>query len=166
MKRKIIILLVGALFIATTVLPVVGSINEKTYPIKDTLLPPSAEWREFFGGNEFDHFHSVRQTSDGGYIACGLTEESNEYFVWLVKVDQDGNEEWSKINYDLNGTYLTNTDMWVSAHDVIETSDHGFLICGQSMVMGEYEGDTFWLPTGYFWKTDYNSYLSSCCSHI
>jgi hypothetical protein len=156
LNKKIIIIFVTTLLIATTVLPAVGKINEKMYPINDTLLPPSTAWRKTFGGNEFDHFHSVRQDkTDGGYFACGLTEESNEYYVWLLKVDSNGNEVWSKINYDLNGTYLTNTEMWISAFDVIETSDNGFLVSGVSMFGYEYEDGILWLPTGYFWKTDY-----------
>jgi hypothetical protein len=155
MKKKIIIVFVTMLLIATTVLPVVGKINEKMYPINDTLLPPSTEWRKFFGGNEFDHFHSVRQTDDGGFIACGLTEESNEYFAWILKGDSNGDEEWRNINYDLNGTHLTNQEMGIAAFDVIETSDNGFLISGVSVISVEYEGDIYWGPTGYFWKTDY-----------
>ena len=154
MRKGIIGIFVAALLIATAVLPALGTINEKICPINDTLLPPSAAWRKTFGGDEFDHFHSARQTSDGGYIACGLTEESDEYFAWLIKVNSDGDEEWSKINYDINGTYLTSYEMWISAFDVIETSDNGFLVSGVSMILYEYEGDTVWAPAGYYWKTD------------
>ena len=156
MKKGIIGIFVAALLIATAVLPVVGTINEKIGPINDTLLPPSAAWRKFFGGNEFDHFHSVRQTSDGGYIASGLTEESDEYFVWILKLDSNGDEEWHVINYDLNGTYLTNTEMWVGGFDVIETSDNGFLVTGIAAHYWENEGETYFAPTGYLWKTDHN----------
>ena len=154
MRKGIIGIFVATLLIATAVLPAVGIINEKICPINDTLLPPSAAWRKTFGGNEFDHFHSARQTSDGGYIACGITEESNEYYAWIVKVNPDGDEEWSKVNYDINGTHVENTEMWISAFDVTETSDNGFLVCGVSMYPEEYEGVTYWLPTGYLWKTD------------
>ncbi|PNX51128.1 MAG: hypothetical protein BV456_04325 [Thermoplasmata archaeon M8B2D] len=156
MRKGIIGIFVATLLIATAVLPVVGTINEKICPINDALLPPSAAWRKTFGGNEFDHFHSARQTSDGGYIACGLTEESDEYYAWLIKVDPNGNEEWRKVNYDLNGTELENLGMWVSACDVIEVSDGGFLVTGWSNFPYEYGGDTYWLPAGYFWKTDAN----------
>jgi len=154
MKKGITGIFVATLLIATAVLPAVGTINEKICPINDTLLPPSSAWRETFGGNEFDHFHSARQTIDGGYIACGITEESDEYYAWLIKVDSDGDEEWSKINHDINGTYITNEEMWIAAFDVIETSDNGFLVCGISMYLWEYEGDKYWVPTGYLWKTD------------
>ncbi|PNX48506.1 MAG: hypothetical protein BV457_03570 [Thermoplasmata archaeon M9B1D] len=156
MRKGIIGIFVATLLIATAVLPAVGTINEKICPINDALLPPSAAWRKTFGGNEFDHFHSARQTSDGGYIACGLTEESDEYYAWLIKVDPNGNEEWRKVNYDLNGTELENLGMWVSACDVIEVSDGGFLVTGWSNFPYEYGGDTYWLPAGYFWKTDAN----------
>jgi hypothetical protein len=41
--------------------------------------------------------HSVRETMDGGYIAIGETTEGNSpYYIWLLKVNKDGDTEWSK----------------------------------------------------------------------
>lgn len=154
MKRKIVGIFVMMLLIAATVIPVVGTMNEIKDIEMSSIDGPTVEWSKTFGGEEFDNFNTVRPTDDGGYIACGLTEESDEYFVWLVKVDSDGNEEWSKINYDLNGTYLTGPAVWIFAFDVIQTSDGGYLTCGVSMAEDEFQGETIWGPTGFFWKTD------------
>ena len=130
MKKEIIGLLVGTLLIATAVLPVVGTMNENMDITTSNIQQPTVEWKKTYGGDEFDHFHTVRQTDDGGYIACGNTEENDMYYVWLVKVDSAGNEEWSVVNYDLNGSYLTNTEFWIMGFDVSQTSDGGYIITG------------------------------------
>ena len=152
--KKILGIFVMTLLTATAVLPALANMNE----IKDIetsgILSPTVEWKKTYGGEEFDHFHTARQTDDGGYIACGLTEESDMYYAWLLKVDSGGNEEWSKTNYDLNGSYLTNTDFWIMAFDVIQTSDGGYLISGVSMIEDEYQGEDLWGTTAYLWKTD------------
>ena len=156
MKRKIVGMLVTALLIATAVLPAVGTMNENMDITTSNIQQPTVEWKKTYGGDEFDHFHTVRQTDDGGYIACGNTEENDMFYVWLVKVDSAGNEEWSVVNYDLNGSYLTNTEFWIMGFDVSQTSDGGYIVCGVSMQHDEYQGEEGWLPTGFFWKTDDN----------
>ncbi|MFE3845304.1 PKD domain-containing protein [Thermoplasmatota archaeon] len=154
MRKKIVGIFVMTLFIASAVLPALGTMNE----IKDSgissLDGPTVEWLKTYGGEEFDHFHTVRQTDDGGYIACGVTEESDMFYVWLLKVDSYGNEEWSKINYNLNGTYISNTEMWVVGLDVIQTSDGGYITSGVSMIEIEFHGEASWGTTGFLWKSD------------
>jgi hypothetical protein len=156
MKEKIVGILVATLLIATAVLPVVGTMNENMGIATLNIQQPTVEWKKTYGGDEFDHFHTVRQTDDGGYIACGNTEENDMYYVWLVKVDSAGNEEWSVVNHDLNGSFLTDTEFWIMGFDVSQTSDGGYIVCGVSMQHDEYQGEEGWLPTGFFWKTDDN----------
>lgn len=81
-------------------------------------------WSKYFGGEEYDSFNAVRQTSDDGYIIVG---ESNSYSdniqdIWLVKIDKDGNEMWNK-------TLSSNYD---SSSDIKITSDGGYVITGSS----------------------------------
>lgn len=154
MKRKIVGILAITLLIATAVLPVVGTMNEADEYCTTHINQPTVEWMKTFDRGEFDHFHTVRQTDDGGYIACGDTEEDNMFYVWIVKVDSLGDEEWKVVNHDLNGSYLSNSEMYVAAFDIQQTVDGGFIISGISMIEVEIEGNYVWVPTGFLWKTD------------
>ncbi len=72
--------------------------------------------------------YSVAQTTDGGYIIAGLTglEKYEEEFldsnIYLLKIDSNGNEKWSKV---LEGGSI-------SAKSVYATNDNGFVIAGGS----------------------------------
>lgn len=96
-------------------------------------IPPGEEWNKTFGGIDYDVAHSVRQTSDGGYIVAGLTRSSDagESDFWLVKTDSKGNEQWNK---RLGGHDKE------AAWSIRQTSDGGYIIAGffQSRVDFDY----------------------------
>jgi hypothetical protein len=56
-----------------------------------------------FGGEKGD-FSPTRgccQTTDGGYIMCGVTQSYSAYYgdlwdIWLIKTDSNGDEEWNR----------------------------------------------------------------------
>ena len=154
MNGKIVGTFVMTLLIATAVLPVVGTMNE----VKDICnesncsMQPTVEWEKTFGGDEFDWIYSVEQTNDGGYIACGVTEESGMGYVWLLKLDSGGNEEWSVVNHDLNASKMTSTDMQVTATYVIQTADGGYIVAGEGVTDVVVQGQTIWVQVGYLWK--------------
>lgn len=56
------------------------------------------QWSRSFDGAEI---RSVQQTSDGGYILAGWTGG----FIWLIKTDANGNEQWN-ITFGGRGGYM------------------------------------------------------------
>jgi len=90
------------------------------------------EWQKSYGGSEDDEFHSIRQTSDGGYILAGYTKSNDGDItdlkgvgdLWLVKINSFGTIEWQKT---LGGS---NDDR---AHNISTTTDGGYIIAGASM---------------------------------
>jgi hypothetical protein len=145
-EKKIVGIFVCMLLIATA-LSAVGTI--KTGMTMSSTGQDYVEWEYSYGGDEFDWLFCIDNTSDGGYIATGLTEENNIYYAYLVKVDENGIEEWSSINYDFNGTILEN-DILVQC--VRQTPDGGYLVGGLGRYYNTYYGE--WGVSGYFWKTD------------
>lgn len=78
------------------------------------------DWEEVYGGNKKDGGKTIENTSDGGYIAAGITRSfgliNPNYY--LLKLDNAGNLEWQKTDYG--------TDRHDHAYRAIETSDYGF----------------------------------------
>jgi hypothetical protein len=55
------------------------------------------EWEKTYGNSDWDMGHFVQQTTDGGYIIVGRTEQYNKAEdIWLVKTDSQGNLMWDK----------------------------------------------------------------------
>jgi hypothetical protein len=145
MNKKIIGGIVMTLLIATA-FQAVGTMNKI---INNSIQPPTVEWEKTFGGDEFDWFYCVEPTSDGGYIATGVTEESDINYAWLVKVDANGNEDWSSVNYEWYGTRIEN-QMIVSC--VRETSDGGYIASGLGTYYNNFH--EYWTVSGYLWKVN------------
>ncbi len=104
-----------------------------------------------YGGTQSDQGLCVRQTSDSGYIITGGTfsygNGSND--VYLIKTDKYGNLLWSK-NY--GGPF------WDIGIYVIQTSDGGYVVSGNTESFGaglqdvyivrtDQFGDTLWTKT-------------------
>jgi hypothetical protein len=69
-----------------------------------------------------DFGFSVQQTTDGGYIMCGIAWNDSTYAeMILLKADDNGQEQW----YRTFGTALID-----AAYCVRQTSDNGYVICG------------------------------------
>lgn len=86
-------------------------------------------------GYAFALMHSMSQTNDGCFVLAGSTETSEgaEDFL-VVKVDSQGNEQWSQ-TYN-SGTYTDQYGNEIPRHDeatsVIQTSDGGYALAGQT----------------------------------
>ena len=72
-------------------------------------------WEQTYGGVSNDYGKSVQQTNDGGYVITGGTDGD----VWLIKTDEDGNEQWSQTFGENGGGY-----------SVQQTNDGGYIITG------------------------------------
>ena len=96
----------------------------------------NAQWNKTYGGTGVDWPYSVIQTGDGGYAVGGVTTSySTSYDFWLVKTDASGNAQWNKT---YGGTGFD--EGW----SVIQTSDGGYAIAGETRSYGAGIGD-FWL---------------------
>jgi hypothetical protein len=83
------------------------------------------QWNKSIGGNHIDFCYSLQQTSDDGYIIVGQTMSNSAggYDFYLVKTNSTGDPEWTR-NFGGKGA-----DM---AREVIETSDGGFILIGDT----------------------------------
>jgi len=54
------------------------------------------QWLRTFGGPDDDWAEYMLQTNDGGYIIAVLSRNNiNFSYIWLVKTDSEGNEQWN-----------------------------------------------------------------------
>lgn len=105
-------------------------------------------WQNTLGGTSDDQIKSIFQTSDGGYIACGLTFSNDADVtanagledVWIVRLNSTGILQWQKSmggsGYDL-------------AFSVQEAQDGSYVVAGQAMSgsggAGFHGGQDFWI---------------------
>ncbi|UCH89757.1 MAG: hypothetical protein JSV49_03670 [Thermoplasmata archaeon] len=90
------------------------------------------QWSSFFQMGYTNFITSVIQTSDGGYAFAGYTDLYKKYKnIWILKTDSKGEEQW---NYTFGG------NLHEFGEDIIEVSDGGFVICGNS---GDYNAENF-----------------------
>ena len=100
MKKELIGIFVCMLLILTAI-PVVGHL--KVIPIRKlndeiNTSSNSDKWMKTYNLNKFDGGSSVQQTSDGGYILVGVTEQTTiRDDIWLIKTDNQGNIIWDII---------------------------------------------------------------------
>jgi len=92
------------------------------------------EWDRTFGGTGLDWAHSVRQTSDGGYVLVGCISHD----FWLVKTDSEGNKEWDK-------TFGGDWDHVDDAYSVQQTYDGGYILAGGTKPYDDAVNWDFWL---------------------
>ena len=76
---------------------------------------------QYLTGNLYNSGHCVQQTTDGGYI---LSFGNYQSFI-LVKTNSNGDTLWTN-NY--NNIFITGP-----GENVIQTSDGGYIICGQGV---------------------------------
>lgn len=106
------------------------------------------KWDKTFGGADNDHAYSVVQTSDGGYAIAGTTEPKTfqkgvfefggDEDILIVKTDSSGNKEWDKTYSGVNRD---------NANSIIQTSDGGYAIAGDTWVSNDSRYDAWLIKT-------------------
>ena len=102
-------------------------------------------WDKIFGRKTYrttnsDGGRSVQQTTDGGYIIAGYSEDifglRND--VWLIKTDNNGDMMWSRT---FGGTGLD------EGFSVQQTTDGGYIIAGFTSTVDTFEYDVLLIKT-------------------
>lgn len=146
MKKKIIGIFICMLLIATA-LPAVGTLNKEEINKTPQRLV-DVEWMNTYGGDEHDWLYHVQPTSDGGYVGAGLSEEDNMFYPWILKVDADGEEEWSEVNYYTNGSEIPNEILVMCVRETTQPYD-GYVIGGWGQWYDEI--NKWWATVGFLW---------------
>lgn len=97
-------------------------------------------WEKTFGGRDTEEVaQSIRKTSDGGYILAGKTNQYTygAYDMYLLKLDSNGNEQWSQVFGGENDDY---------GYCAIQNSKGGFTVAGQTKSTG-FGGDVYIIKT-------------------
>ncbi|MCK4255377.1 T9SS type A sorting domain-containing protein [candidate division WOR-3 bacterium] len=115
-----------------------GSGDNDVWLIKTTANGDSV-WAKTYGAIRDDKGYSVQQTTDGGYIIAGFSEDSLFYKdVYLIKTDSLGDSLWAK-------TYGGQWDDW--AYSVRQTSDGNYIIAGGTYSFGAGHKDVYLIKT-------------------
>ncbi|AKB24984.1 hypothetical protein MSMTP_1515 [Methanosarcina sp. MTP4] len=112
------------------------------------------QWNSTFGKNQSLEtlnplLNSVKQTSDGGYVIASTTRsnESNSDDIWLIKIDESGQEHWNKTFGSPRDDFGISISM---------TSDNGYVLTGR------YDGSAFILKTDSDGNQEWLKEFSNC----
>src|SRR6187402_1454376 len=82
--------------------------------------------QKIYGGLNYDHGRSLKQTADSGYFVVGNTFSygAGDYDAFLMKTNKFGKIEWSK---QFGGV------RYESFNELLITADKGILLAGSSL---------------------------------
>jgi len=105
----------------------------RTDSIGDTL------WTKTFGGMDEEYSSTVRQTSDSGYVICGITSSfAQTKDIYLIRTNSNGDTLWTRTyggtNYEGNSCLQ-------------QTKDNGFIISGYTLSFGSGDADAYLIKT-------------------
>ena len=107
-----------------------GSSRGKFYLVK-TDSEGNQQWFKTYGHDDYTHGFAIAPTNDGGYVLAGNSTETDAWLDFrLTKIDENGNEQWTKF-------YGRTQDD--TALDVKQTSDGGYILSG---VTGGWSSDS------------------------
>lgn len=95
--------------------------------------PPSVYWERFYGGSKVDFLGYIQKTFDNGFAIAGhgqskdgdltVTMSGGASDFELIRLDSCGNRKWGKL---IGGNFLE------IFSGITETTDHGFLLTGNT----------------------------------
>ena len=101
--------------------------SQQFYAVK-TDFHGNLEWEKTYGGSNWEVGNAVIEVTGGGYILAGYSNSpgisSGNTDVYLIKIDQDGNQLWQKAH----GNPAFPNHEW--AYDITQLPDEGFLVVG------------------------------------
>ena len=106
-------------------------------------------WNKTFGGAVKDGGRSVQQTSDSGFIIGGYADSYGYpgHDVWLIKTDNEGNEEWDNIFGGIASD---------AAFSIWQTSDEGYIALGYVDSYGAGNHDIWLIKTDMYGNEEWN----------
>ncbi|TKJ42474.1 hypothetical protein CEE37_01970 [candidate division LCP-89 bacterium B3_LCP] len=101
---------------------------------------PNTQWIQTCGGIESDFCFDGQQTTDGGFITVGQTASfgNGSADVYLVKVDANGDTVWTKTFGGFS---------YESGTGIIQTTDGGYIIIGDTFSFGPGDCDIYLIKT-------------------
>ncbi len=160
-RSQHVTLTVLVLFLTVSIVLAVPETSQKTrlqptFSEKTAYSNGELLWNQTYGGTKNDYGRCVVQTSDGGYIIVGSTfNEYQWYDVWLIKTDENGNEEW---NQTYGGTSVD------GGFCVRQTGDGGYIITGFTASSGAGGYDVWLIKTdengNHLWNQTYGGTLN------
>lgn len=154
-KTKVLII-IGIVIIVSFGNTVFGKESTSTLSLKSEMNAlliesgPQEEWNVTFGGDKYDLFFTVQETSDGCFIACGGTNATGFDIggdCWLVKTDANGNMLWNKT---FGGSKTEN------GHGLLQTIDGGFIISAITESFGAGSADVWVIKTDVTGNEEWN----------
>lgn len=151
-------------YIFTGTIDSYGAGSGDFYLVKTDSLG-NVSWTKAIGNTGFENASAVRQTSDGGYIIAGTSEETLGPLgpdMCLIKTNAQGDTLWAKL---YGGAMID------ECYDAIETADGGLILCGKSFSFssaGDY--DVYVVKTNSLgvvqWSKTYGSSANSSANEI
>lgn len=95
------------------------------------------EWSQSIGGAGEQEFQSVIQAGDGGFVMVGTSTSTNippVDYLYVVKVDGDGVEQWSQTWVGANGDISSN------GFAILENADGSLMVAGNAYGWGPITG--------------------------
>jgi hypothetical protein len=86
-----------------------------------------------YGAGSYQRGYSIQETAEGGYIVCGEIDlfDGNSWQIWLEKLNQVGDIEWSKTYGSGGGAFA------------IQVEGGGYIIAGSVKVNNSYDNNVW-----------------------